>query len=264
MADTATVIREVTKGVWTFSRPFSRFNLVPVGGRSTAVVLSGVGGGSSTSTTSTTKKAVWVLASTPLDGPTRAKLDELGEVKYIIGPDAVHSLFLGDYKTAYPSAKLIGVEEHLSKPHLSGHSFDGVYGKDPVGTKYGFEDEIKSCFFSGFVNKDVAFFHAASKTLIQADLLFNLPCTEQYSNSKSSGSVPLISSYLNPHTYLHRQFLWMTGKDKAAMTRDAQTVASWDFDRIIPCHGNVIETGGKQAWTDAYQWYLNPESSKTK
>lgn len=123
-------------------RPFSRFNLVPVGGRSTAVVLSGTGRGSSINTTPAAKKAVWVLASTPLDGPTRAKLDELGEVKYIIGPDAVHSLFLGmrrivvlmskglilwpgDYKNAYPSAKLIGVEEHLSKPHLSGHTFDG-------------------------------------------------------------------------------------------------------------------------------------------
>lgn len=87
-----------------------------------------------------------------------------------------------------------------------------------------------SSFFSGFVNKDVAFFHTASKTLIQADLLFNLPCTEQYSNTKSSGSVPLISSYLNPHTYLHRQFLWMTGKDKACVQKDA-ILAPFDPDR---------------------------------
>lgn len=34
-------------------------------------------------------------------------------------------------------------------------------------------------FFSGFKNKDVAFFHPQSKTLIQADLLFNFPCHEQ-------------------------------------------------------------------------------------
>lgn len=34
-------------------------------------------------------------------------------------------------------------------------------------------------FFSGFKNKDVAFFHPESKTLVQADLLFNLPATEQ-------------------------------------------------------------------------------------
>jgi len=34
-------------------------------------------------------------------------------------------------------------------------------------------------FFSGFKNKDVAFFHPESKTMIQADLLFNLPAYEQ-------------------------------------------------------------------------------------
>jgi hypothetical protein len=34
-------------------------------------------------------------------------------------------------------------------------------------------------FFSGFKNKDVAFFHPESKTLIEADLLFNLPAKEQ-------------------------------------------------------------------------------------
>lgn len=69
-------------------------------------------------------------------------------------------------------------------------------------------------FFPGFHNKDVAFFHVASRTLIEADLIFNLPCTEQYSNSKSSGSLLSLSKYFNPHTYLHRQFVWRMGKDK--------------------------------------------------
>ena len=34
-------------------------------------------------------------------------------------------------------------------------------------------------YFSGFRNKDVAFFHVDSKSLIEADLLFNLPANEQ-------------------------------------------------------------------------------------
>jgi len=56
------------------------------------------------------------------------------------------------------------------------------------------------------------------------------------------------------------------------MKRDARTVASWDFERIIPCHGvgdsfvwpwlkahcfqDVIEGKGKDAWMDAYKFYL--------
>ena len=34
-------------------------------------------------------------------------------------------------------------------------------------------------YFSGYVNKDIAFYHKASKTVIAADLLFNIPGTEQ-------------------------------------------------------------------------------------
>jgi len=61
------------------------------------------------------------------------------------------------------------------------------------------------------------------------------------------------------------------------MRRDVRTVANWDFDRIIPCHGvsrilvtttvavierlpfyqDVIETGGKKAWEDVYKLYLD-------
>ena len=38
---------------------------------------------------------------------------------------------------------------------------------------------IQYSYFSGFKNKDVAFFHPASKTMLAADLLFNLPAREQ-------------------------------------------------------------------------------------
>ncbi|KAG9080746.1 hypothetical protein FRC06_006200 [Ceratobasidium sp. 370] len=234
------VTREVAPGLWTFSKPFARFGIFPVGGRSTAIKLQ--------------SGDVWLLASTPCDDATKAKLSELGPVKYIIGADAVHHLFLADYKKLYPDAKVIGVPE-LVKKKAGVLKFDGVYGQDPAGTKYGFEPEIQACYFSGFQNQDVAFLHAPSKTLIEADLLFNLPATEQYANSKSSGKFPIFGT-LGPTMRAHKTFLWSAGRDKAAMARDARTVAGWDFDRIIPCHGDVIEKGGNVAWREAYKWYL--------
>ena len=51
-------------------RPFSRFGLVPIGGRSTAIKLKAGG--------------VWVLASTPLDTETKTRIDALGPVKYAL------------------------------------------------------------------------------------------------------------------------------------------------------------------------------------
>jgi len=239
MADIA--IREVTKDVWTFSRPFNRFNLFPVGGRSTAIKLS--------------DGNVWVLASTPLSPETKEALDGLGPVKYIVAGDAMHFLFLREFKEAYPNAKLIGVQQLLSLKRLAGLNFDGAYGHDPEGTQYGYEDEIKACYFSGFRNKDVAFLHLHSKSLVTADLIFNLPATEQYSKAGST-YFPFVS-YFRPGSWFHRTFLSMLGTDKTAMKRDAKTVASWDFDRIIPCHGDVVETDGKKAWEESYRTFLH-------
>ncbi|KAH9948003.1 hypothetical protein B0H21DRAFT_821354 [Amylocystis lapponica] len=234
-------IRQVAKDVWTFSCPFARFGLFPVGGRSTAVKLQ--------------NGDVWVLASTPLSDETKTKLSEIGPVKWIIGADAVHYMFLSEYKKQYPDAKLIAVEDAIKKKPEEGLKFDGAWGADPPDTKYGFESDIQHCYFSGFKNKDVAFFHPASKTVIEADLLFNLPAIEQYSKTGSSGRIPIIGN-LNPYMWVHKRFAWSLGEDKEAMKRDVKTVAGWDFNRIIPCHGDVIEKDGNAAWRAAYKWYL--------
>jgi len=219
----ATVINEVAPNVWTFSRSFARFGILPVGGRSTAVKL--------------TNGGVWVLASTPLDTETKAKIDELGPVQYILSADAGHHLFLAEFKKAYPTAKLLApITAAVREKSLT---FDGVWGRDPPDTKYGFEEDIEACFFSGWRNKDLAFFHPASKTMIEADLLFNLP-------------------NFGPSSWLHKKIVGGMVEDKAAMKRDVKTVADWDFTRIIPCHGPVIETGAKQAWLELYKAFVDP------
>jgi hypothetical protein len=198
---------------------------------------------------------VWVLASTPLDEETRATIDNMGPVKYIIGPDSVHHLFLGQFQKAYPEAKLIAVQEAIEKKTAEGLRFDGAWGKDASGTKYGFEQEIQHIYFTGHVNKDVAFYHADSKTLIEADLLLNLPATEQYSQTKSW--LPLVGFGLYPGSAIQKFFVTkgMTNNFEE-MKRDAKAVAAWDFDRIIPCHGDVIEKFGKKAWEQVYANFL--------
>jgi hypothetical protein len=127
------VIREVTTDIWTFSRPFGRgpFGLLPWGGRSTAVKLS--------------TGDVWVLASTPLTQDTKTTIDNLGTVKWLIAPDIVHHLFLGQYKKAYPEAKVIGVDglREKKKKLKEDLVIDGEYGVDS-DTLYGFEEEIKA------------------------------------------------------------------------------------------------------------------------
>ena len=40
------------------------------------------------------------------------------------------------------------------------------------------------------------------------------------------------------------------------MTRDVKIVSEWDFDRSVPCHGDVMETGAKRWWNALYARFL--------
>ncbi|KAL9709972.1 hypothetical protein Ac2012v2_007032 [Leucoagaricus gongylophorus] len=85
---------------------------------------------------------VWLLASTPLDEQTKTTLDNLGPVRFIVGADAVHHLYLAQYKKEYPSAILIAPEAARARLDDKSLKFDGAWGRDPPGTKYGFEDDV--------------------------------------------------------------------------------------------------------------------------
>ncbi|KAI0320486.1 hypothetical protein OF83DRAFT_1162377 [Amylostereum chailletii] len=237
----------VTNGIWTFSRPFTRVGFLYIGGRSTAIKLSDGG--------------VWVLASTPLDEPTKKTIDNMGPVKYIIAADRVHYLYVAQFHKAYPEAKVLGVEPLLAKEEQLGLKFSNCNPGAPHPDL--FCTQFLTCtysYFSGFHNKDVAFLHKPSRTLIQADLLFNFPATEQYSQSAwpfNRGLAFLgLFGAITPFSSLHQKMAINMGRDKIAMRRDAKTVAEWDFDRIIPCHGDVIEKDGNKAWRAAYKAYL--------
>lgn len=263
---TPVYIQEVTPEITTFDYPFSRFGILPIGGRSIAIKMR--------------DGRLWVVPSTPLDEPTRAKIDAMGEVAYLVAPDNVHHLFLKDFHAAYPSAKVVGTEGHEEKrPDVK---FTGIYGRDAPTTQYGYESELVPQYFPTFANKDVAFLHKDSKTLITADLLFNLPCNQQYRNTPSGKATSWIpgviwfSKLFNPYAAFHKSFLGSAGiangipgvanggstdERKKNFAEAASTVASWDFRRIIMLHGDIIENHGQEAWKTAFSKYLNADGS---
>ncbi|EIM20676.1 hypothetical protein WALSEDRAFT_60796 [Wallemia mellicola CBS 633.66] len=235
------VVRSITSTITIFSRPFSRYPGVPVGSRSTAIKLE----------EGENKDKVWVLASSRCDEVVIENIKKLGQVKYLVAPDTAHYLFLKQYIDAFPDAKVIGVDGLQSK--ASDVKFDYIYGQEPADKKVGYEPEIQVVWFDKFINRDLAFFHQPTKTLVQADLLFNLPGYEQYSNSKESAEpwVPFVQNF-RPGTLTHRIAAMAMSKNDAEIKK----VYEWDFDRIIPSHGDVIETGGKKAWYDVFSRYL--------
>jgi glyoxylase-like metal-dependent hydrolase (beta-lactamase superfamily II) len=84
-------------------------------------------------------------------------------------------------------------------------------------------------------------FHAPSRTLIVADLVFNF-----------GEDAPRWTKFLARHfmrlpnlSGMSLAFRLMI-RDKTAFLRSIAEVMRWDFDRVIVGHGEIIETGGKE------------------
>ncbi|WVR04814.1 hypothetical protein IAU60_001826 [Kwoniella sp. DSM 27419] len=268
--DKTLVIREVTPGVVTFSVPFTRGGVVPIGGRGTAIRLvrsarptvtgDGIQPTPSAAGPQHTSAGseVFVYVSSPLTEATIQALKGLGEVKWLVTPDGEHGMHIEDYVKQYPNAQPIGLERFKDqKPSIN---WAGLFGpkSDGATKKYGFEPEISLHEVSSHVNHELTAIHHPSGTLLQADMLFNLPPTEQYSRN---GGIPSLMKLagggktMSPGGKVHDVMASGVTKDKSLIQKELAPINAAKWDRIIPCHGDVIETGGKVAWDQVWGKY---------
>lgn len=170
MSNNTLTIRAITSSITTFSVPFNRFapfglrNFVAVGNRATAIRLH--------------NNLILLLNPTPLSPNVKATLTALGGVHYLAA-DLGHHMYLKDYLDVWPSAKTIGVPG-LDRKRKDVH-WDFLCGDWTHGGPeeyFDFRQDFETVMFEGFVTRCVAWYHRPSKTLIQSDLLMNLPCTE--------------------------------------------------------------------------------------
>lgn len=271
--DAVLAVARPSANILTLSLPFLRFARVPIGGRATIARLP-----------SSSALAVFSpIALTPaVHAALRALCDDPAApppVRYIIAPDIEHHLFLAAWKDAFPNAKVLGPAGLPEKRAASGAAhvpFAAVYTpQNKLALKI--DDAFDSAFAVEYVhahaNRELVFLHRADRTLIQADLIFNLPPTEQYSRvppaeyaAATSGINGLLFRFFSAfnHTGADGQSMFLpriwqyyiVAKDRDAYRDSIRRIAQWDFDSIIPCHGDVIKTNGKERFNEVMKWYL--------
>lgn len=177
-----------------------------------------------------------------LDTPTRAALDALGPVRWVVGPSKVHHLFLGEYAAAYPEAALLaapGLEEKrrdLTFRHV-------LHDELPLP----FDGAVLRHVFAGApLMNEVVFFHPASRTLILTDLAFHLPPGAP-NGARLFHLLVGATGRFGPHRIVRLGI-----RDRAAAARSLEHVLGWDFDRVVVSHGTVLERGGREAMRAAF------------
>ncbi|KAL0779186.1 hypothetical protein CaCOL14_003671 [Colletotrichum acutatum] len=260
------VIRDLTPNITTFSVPFSRFGTLKIGGRATLVRL--------------TSGSLAVFSPVALTDAVKAKIAEKGgNLAYIIAPDMEHHIFISEYKAAYPQAKIIGPDglpqkraKQTGDPKINTSDEFFVVFKDGAEKRSTtitpeFDADFEYEYVDAHANKELVFYFKPERVLIQADLLFNLPPREQYSKAPegerdtSSGFGNKLFGGLQTtegDVKWVKRFQWyvMSSKDRPSFNESIQRIDAWDFDTLIPCHGDTIQGDGKERFRKVFEWHL--------
>lgn len=211
-----------------------------------------------------------VFSPVSLTPEVRAKVDSLGgNVRYIAAPDLEHHLHISTWKEAFPQASILApqglYEKRQASKQYHDSPFEHVFKKNvPQSISEEFDAEFDTEYVYGHGSRELVFLHRPSRTVIEADLLFNLPAHEQYSRAEDGNPLNFWSKMVLPLLSTsgsatgQRRFAWyiLSAKDRTAFTASMKRIGGWDFDRLIPCHGDVIETGAKGVFQNVMAWFL--------
>lgn len=176
-----------------------------------------------------------------IDDRLAGLLEELGPIADIIAPSRMHHLFVFGADRRWPEATT------WAAPGLPAKRrdlvFDAVLG---AHTPEALADTLDMRLLAGCpLASEVMCLHRASRTLIVTDLVFNIHETSSLASQlylRASGAWQRCAQ-----TPLMRALI----RDRPAARRSLEQVLSWDFDRLIMAHGEVIESGARPLLREA-------------
>jgi hypothetical protein len=177
----------------------------------------------------------------PIDPELKAEIDALGSVGFIVVPEA-HGRFAAQAAQSYPKARLVAAP---NAPR-SGRSlaFHASLADLPPAAWAG---QVESHLVQGFRLNEVVLLHRPSRTLVITDLCFNI-----HRASSTWARLFFRANGMWQHFGPSRLIRGLAVSDRRALRRSLEHVLEWDFDRIVPGHGEVVEHGGPAALRAAW------------
>jgi hypothetical protein len=224
-------LRPLAKDIWVAERPQTFYGL-PVGTRMTVIRLHG--------------ERLLLHSPVALDAGLRAQLDAIGRVRYVVAPNRVHHLYAGEVARVYPDARLwVAPGLDRKRPDLS---FVAVLGDEPPEE---WREDVQQTFFRGRpYENEVTFFHRASRTLILCDLAFNF-------GPRAAAPTRMLMKLIRSYGHFGPSRLDpLLIRDRVAARKSLERILAWDFDRVVVAHGEILESGGREALREGYAWLL--------
>jgi len=177
----------------------------------------------------------------PISAELRQELESLGPVGFIVVPHA-HGKFAAEAAQAFPSAQLIAAPA----PPASARSLP-FRAALPDQAPAAWTGEVESLLVRGFRLREVLLYQRSSRTLVITDLCFNV---QRSSSSLARAFFRLDGMWQRFAPSLIIRAVGIS--DRAGFRSSLEQVQRWDFERIIPGHGDVLEHGGPAALRAAW------------
>ncbi|HKJ95230.1 MAG TPA: DUF4336 domain-containing protein [Gammaproteobacteria bacterium] len=195
---------------------------------------------------------LWVWSPIALTPELRAAVDDLGAVAWLVSPNKLHHLYLGEWLQAYPEAELWGPPSVVRK--RNDLTFTGTLREQPPAAWAGALDQV--WFHYSLVLEEEIFFHRASRTAILADLSENFSdafLREHWAPWKRR--IARLWKIVEPWGYAPLEIRATTLRRRAARAA-VERMLAWDPERVIMAHGEWIEGDGRGYLEKAFGWLL--------
>lgn len=162
------------------------------------------------------------------------QISKLGPITHIVAPCLIHHLFINKAIERFKPREIWGPPG--CREVLPEVPFNRVFGTD----RWPFELHLPFVFIDGVPRvNEVVFYHEISKTLICADLCFNLQRPKGW-------AAPLMLRLLGTYKRFgvsRVQARYM--KDRPAFEKSVQEILKWNFESIAMGHGEILIGHGR-------------------
>ena len=190
--------------------------------------------------------ALFIWSPVALCDALRAAVDALGEVRYIIAPNALHHLFVGEWRSAYPAARLYAAPR--LRKRRKDIAFDGDLGDSPAP---GWSGEIDQVVMRGnAITSEVVFFHRKSGTVIFTDLI------QHFAPGWFSGWRAMVARWdlmTAPEPAVPHKFR-IAFLDRRAARAALRRILAWPAEKVLMAHAAPIEADGHAFISRAFAW----------
>lgn len=190
--------------------------------------------------------SLFVWSPVALTDSLAASVDTLGPVRHLVSSNALHHLFLGDWKSAYPAARLYAPPRlRRKRPDLS---FDVDLSDVPVSE---WATDIEQMLLRGsFALTEVVFFHRGSRTTLFADLIQNFS-PGWFKGWR--GLLARLDGIVAPNPGAPRDWRASFLNRRAARV-SLDKVFAWPIERVMIAHGDLPGGDGAAFVRQAFTW----------